>query len=71
VSYHSRREAIDGWVPKEAIVLYDYDATVVYVHDGRLVVLRVFSTGGPHLTCTWRVSVDVDRPIAELLEQMS
>lgn len=66
MSFGTRKEAVEHWVPEKACVLYDYGSTIVYVFGARLVVLRVFSLGGPLSAHTWHVSVDVDKSLDEL-----
>ena len=69
MAHATRQEALTEWVPEKAIVLYDYEATVVYIHDGGLVVLRVFEIGSHGVKHTWHVSVDVDKKL-HALERM-
>ena len=66
MTFATRKEAVEHWVPELAVVLYDFESTIVYLHDSGLVVLRVFALGGPLLPNTWHVSVDVDKSFDEL-----
>ena len=69
MAFDTRQEAYDTWVPDDSFVVYDYESTVVYVHKGRLVVLRIFSVSTVHLS-VWHVSIDVDRSLDDLKEYM-
>ena len=66
MSFDTRQNALLSWVPEKSVTLYDYESTVVYLYEGRLVILRVFS-----LANTWHVSVDVDKSIDDLERIMS
>ena len=71
MSFDTRQNALLSWVPEKSVTLYDYKSTVVYLYEGRLVILRVFSLGGPLIPHTWHVSVDVDKSIDDLERIMS
>ena len=66
MSFATRTEAVDFWKPESAVVLYDHEATVVYLYDWNLVILRVFATG--FAADKWYVSVNVNKTIDELQE---
>ena len=66
MSYRSRVDALAVWLPGvNTIVLYDHQETLVYIHEGRLVVLRVFVAADK-----WHVSVDVDKSFETLQEML-
>ena len=71
MTYQSRVDALKAWLPGvNTITLYDFESTVVYIHEDRLVVLRGFPLGGPLIPNTWHVSVDVDKSFETLQEML-
>ena len=68
MSFETRQDALLHWVPEKSVTLYDFTDTVVYLHEGRLVILRVFAVGSGLTYRKWHVSVDVDKPIDDLKE---
>ena len=80
MTYRNRQEALDKWVPSNAVVVYnDPDQeVVVYAYNWHLHVLRVFSTrhtrsvnesGFMSTQLRWHVSEDVRIEITDLQEK--
>ena len=79
MSYRTRQEAIDKWVPSGAMLIYNNtnQEVVVYAYNYHVHVLRVFPTrntrsvnesGFMSTQLTWHVSEDVRVEITEIQE---
>ncbi len=61
MSYKTRDQAVDSWVPKDADTIIDRPDFIVYAWRGMLHILAIFKIGD-----SWHVSSDMSATLHQL-----